>query len=1254
MMMHSPVKTMVLNHPWVRRLRWVVGGVVLLWLLGWLVVPYWLKSELQACLGQQLGRTVTVGQVDFKPWTLELTVRDVAVAHASDAMPQVSFQRLYIDMELQSVLRLAPVLDALQLDGLQLNLTHAGGGHYDVDDVLERFAAQPGQPAASPLYYALYNLVLSDAALVLTDTPRNKVHRLTKLNLSVPFVSNFDSKRDVQVQPRLAFDLNGSQFDSSAIATPFTPTRQANANLVVKGLDLAPYLPYWPASFPVRLQSAVLDADLRLSFEQLAQPLVKLSGQFSASGVRLAKGVRYGGQEADAAQELLAFERLNVVLTDVQPLAQKVALQKVELLQPHLLLHRNKSGVLNLQVLTRGGVAPKNAFKNRAVSAEGAMVTAQKDAVNSSVVPSVPGWRVQVDELAVAGAEVVWMDEAPTQTVRLSMAPLRLNARALSWPVAQPIPFVGSTQLAGASVNFKGEATDVRADTSVQVTGLPLSIAAPYLASVLKPRLDGVLATDLALHWVAADAAGQPVQTQLQVASLALDKLALRGAAKAPLASVGRLAVTDAVVDVVRQSVQLGHVQVNQPRTTLSRSAQGRWMLEDWLQTAQPGAPPASGAAATHTRQPWSVSVKEAGVSGGALAFRDAFVSPAVALDASGLDVQLKNFSTTGRKPFTARLSARVGSAAMEPGTLSWRGRVGLSPLVTQGDMKAVRLPLHALSPYLNDKLNVSVLRADTSFDGKLQIAQSANALAVDVRGDARLDDLQVQTLAQAEPFKPAEDLLNWKSLSLTGLRVARAPGAALQIEVASTALSDFYAKVVINPSGRLNLQDMVKPAPGAVTDAAPVSPKPASAPVANPPTALTQTAANALASAPPQPQIHFGPVSLVGGRVNFSDRFIQPNYSADLTELVGKLSAFSSQPVKGVLELADLELRGRAQGTASLEVLGKINPLAQPVALDISGKVRDLELAPLSTYSAHYAGYGIERGKLSVDVTYQVKPDGQLSANNKVVLNQLKFGQAIPNAVNTLPVKLAVALLADRNGVIDIDLPISGSLNDPQFRLMPLVFKVIGNLIVKAITAPFSLLASAFGGGGDELGSVAFDAGSARLTDAAKGSLDKVAKALQDRLALKMTVVGSASLQAERDAYKRVQLQTLVLNEKRRSLGAAAQTAQGQSVVPQVTPQEYPALLKAVYKRADFPKPRNLIGMAKDLPVPEMEALLLSHLDVTEAAMQALALQRGVAVRDYLASRQLPMDRLFLGAVKAVAPDAKWQPHAELNLAAQ
>ena len=280
---------------------------------------------------------------------------------------------------------------------------------------------------------------------------------------------------------------------------------------------------------------------------------------------------------------------------------------------------------------------------------------------------------------------------------------------------------------------------------------------------------------------------------------------------------------------------------------------------------------------------------------------------------------------------------------------------------------------------------------------------------------------------------------------------------------------------------------------------------------------------------------VQFGPVSLVNGRVAFSDFFIKPNYAANLSELTGKLSAFSSQAPGGDPVLADLELRGRAEGSASLEITGKLNPLAQPLALDITGKVRDLELPPLTPYAVKYAGHGIERGKLSVDVNYKVLPSGQLTASNRLVLHQLTFGEAVEGAPNSLPVKLAVALLADRQGVIDLDLPISGSLNDPQFRIGPVIFKIIVNLIGKALTSPFSLLASAFGGG-DEMSHVPFAPGSATLTPEAQQNLDKVAKALADRPALKITVTGTASLQEEREGLQRESLQQRVLAEKRRA----------------------------------------------------------------------------------------------------------------------
>jgi len=253
-----------------------------------------------------------------------------------------------------------------------------------------------------------------------------------------------------------------------------------------------------------------------------------------------------------------------------------------------------------------------------------------------------------------------------------------------------------------------------------------------------------------------------------------------------------------------------------------------------------------------------------------------------------------------------------------------------------------------------------------------------------------------------------------------------------------------------------------------------------------------------------------------------------------------------------------------------------------------------------------------------------------------------------VPGAPNSLPVKLAVALLADSNGVIDLNVPISGSLNDPQFRIWPVVWKIIGNLITKALTSPFSLFSGSSGGGAESLSVVAFDPGTATISASALAGLDTVARAMLDKPGLQMTIIGSSGLEQESEAIKRDRLQAMVLLEKRRAISEKGGDV---TQVKTVSEAEYPELLKEVYRRSDIKKPRNLVGLRKDLPVPEMEALLLASIAVNEDTVRELARRRGVVVREYLTTRQLPSSRMFLGAAKLLPQDAVQKPQAELSL---
>jgi hypothetical protein len=842
---------------------------------------------------------------------------------------------------------------------------------------------------------------------------------------------------------------------------------------------------------------------------------------------------------------------------------------------------------------------------------------------------------VVVDEVALADGTLRWRDAAVQPAAELALSALRARATGITWPVRQPVPIELDAQVGSTPLSVRASGTDREAQASVSLGELPLSLAAPYVAQHLVPPLDGSLQGELTLDWRAAAGAEAGVlrieATKARLAALRL------GAPRAPLARLQQLDVTGAQVDLIGRQVSVARIELIAPELAVSRRADGRWMFEDWLRSAGAPATPSAASPGGTGAAAWGLVLADVQLDDGRVRFTDETPAQPVALVVQGLSARVQNLQPLAERapeaPLQLRLRVAAAGAAGQPptaardaGRVALEGRLqlpgrGVGPGV-RGRLQVERLPLHALVPYAAERLNLELLRADASVRGDVAFSLAEAGPTLELAMDAALEDLRAHSL------EPSEELLTWSSLQLRGLRVRSAPGQAVSVQVAETVLSDYFARVLIDEQGRINLQGLVKPAPE------------------------TQAAAGTGVDSAPAPDIRVGPISLVNGQVRFSDRFIRPNYTANLSELTGSLSAFSSTPPAPgqPLALADLSLKGRAEGTAQLDISGQINPLATPLAMDIKGQVRDLELPPLSPYSAKYAGYGIERGKLSVDVRYRIEPDGKLEASNQIVLNQLSFGERDSNSAANLPVKLAVALLADRNGVIDINLPVSGSLNDPQFRLGPIIVRLIFNLIGKAITAPFSLIASAFSGGGADASQVAFDPGRATLDDADRRQLEAVAKALDNRPALRLTIVGHADLESERGGWQRARLDALLQAEKRRRLARA-----GAAIPPDVAVEtaEREALLREAYRRADIPKPRNFIGIAKDIPLQEMEALLLAAQVPGEEAMRELAVARAVAVKDFLLGLQLGEDRMFLGAprTQAAAGEAA-RARAELQLA--
>ena len=1255
-----------------RFVRWpliAAAALMLLWALAWLAVPPLVKAQAEQRLSALLGREVSIGSVDFSPWTLALTVERLVVGAASGAAnreAQFSVERIHVNADLRSLLRLAPVIEAVDIDGPQLRLTRLADGRNDIDDLLARLQPQ-SVPANGyePARFALVNLRLTQGAIRVDDQTVQRQHRVEGLQLSLPFLSNLPADLAVTVEPRLAFTLNGTAFDSGAQAKPFAQDRAAQLELRFADLDLAPWQAYLPAGLPVRPSRGLLAGNLQIQFALAPDgtPRVTLKGQAGWRDGALVSG-------SGAGQLLATWRALQVGLADVQPLARRIGLGQITLDDTHLMLRRSADG--SLAVLPARGAA---------AAARPASSAATASTVTTRAAPAGSGWRVSVEQITLAGARVDWHDAATQPAASLRADALEFSVQALRWPFEAAVPLALSGRIAPLSVGdgspptdaaiFKvqGQTSDRAAQLMLDVQALDLRWLAPYLAAALAPSLEGRAALSTTLDW----AAGEQPRLALSKIEARVDGLRLteagdaaRGAKAAKDAkrnpatalAVASIALADSSVDLVARRVQLGNVKLERPSLRVHRNREGAWNLLAW---SRPENASQTRAAASDIANPkpnptavpaWQVQVDDAHLNGGELRLHDEFAAGSagepVQLVASGVNASLRGLTWPGAALARTQLQLRVAADpagiamptqvlaknAASIGRIEWNGQLATTPLRARGTLRVERVPVHLFEPYFGSGLNLDLLRAEASWRGDVAVAQRSGGIEASARGDAALGDVRVHERLAREARGPAEqgdELLSWQSLALNGLQFVIKPGSKPRLDIKDAALTDFYSRLVITEQGGFNLRD-VAAAPGASASAAS--------------SASSAPAAAATGGSLPI-DIRIGGTQLVNGKVDFSDRFIKLNYSAALSELNGRLGPFDSAS----RDMATLELRGRAAGTALLEISGALNPTAQPLALDIRAKATDLELAPLSPYAGRYAGYAIERGKLSMDIAYKIDPDGKLDAKNQVILNQLTFGDKIdsPDATK-LPVLLAVALLKDRNGVIEINLPVSGSINDPQFSVFGIVLKIIGNLLVKAFTAPFALLA---GGGSDDLSFVGFDPGTASLTESGRATIDKVAKALTDRPALKMTVTGASDPVSEREAAQRAALDARVRAEQRRDAlraGAAADAA-----LPALTAAQREPLIKRLYNDSKLPnKPRNLIGLAKDLPVAEMETLLRNATLVTTDTARELALQRGLAVRDALIAKGLPSERLFLAAPKLRASgedDAAWTPRVQLAL---
>jgi hypothetical protein len=669
-------------------------------------------------------------------------------------------------------------------------------------------------------------------------------------------------------------------------------------------------------------------------------------------------------------------------------------------------------------------------------------------------------------------------------------------------------------------------------------------------------------------------------------------KLGERGVAE-PALDLPGLEVQNGRADLMVPSVELGAVVAEGGVLRLQAAKDGTLNLVRLLTPPKPKVKKAD-------EKPLQLKLHDLALKGFRVGWEDLGPQRPVKLEATDVNVHWQEFTLVPEAVSQLALDFKLAG-----GTLKADG--GVSPLKGRGEvrLKVEGVALEPFDPYLDAALDLRIASGTFSAEGRTRFAfEGRPSDGVTYQGTASIQGFEARDAQQNEPF------LRWKQLRVSGADLATSP---MKVAIQLVEWTAPEGRLVVQPDGSTNVAKALRLAPEG---------KPG--PV---------TAAAVPATPAAQPDLAIAKLGISGGRLSFIDRSVQPSAALVLSDLEGSYLGLSSRPDVA----SKVDFKGKAGGLAPITITGHAMPLRHDLDTDVTLKIQNADLTDFTPYTGKYLGYTVQKGKLDVSSRLRIERRN-LKAENAVKLDQFYLGEKVPSPDATgLPVKLGLAILRDRRGVIAFDLPVEGSLDDPDIKYGRLVWKAVFGLLGKIATSPFTLLGNLFGGDAGDLSSLAFAPGASSLEAAATPKLQALAKALLERPELRLEVEGSADDTQDGAALRKAALEALL----RRTRAQAT----GQDDAP-LAAHERERWLKAAFEQAfPAPKPAKDAKDAKPAPLPppaEMEQRLLGTVKVEASDLAQLADARAKTVLAWLlGTAKADPERIFqvrTGAAKGAA----------------
>ena len=680
---------------------------------------------------------------------------------------------------------------------------------------------------------------------------------------------------------------------------------------------------------------------------------------------------------------------------------------------------------------------------------------------------------VRIEKLRIDGGSVAVADLSRGAPVRLRLAPLTLHLDNFTTEPQQDSPYSFNARMDPSTVlRWQGDLSvnPLRSSGTIAIEDVSLATFAPYAAEQTKLVLAGGALTVRGKYRF--DATQTPLLFTLDDGSVAVSGLRLDGpAGRGPLVELSKLLLSGIRFDLAKSDAAVGEIALEGGTVRVRREQDGS--LELATLTARPPAPK------DEKPSPFHTALKLLRVAGLRVEVDDRVPPGGARFELAPIELSVGPLEW----PTEAAIPLSLSVGINQSGLFTVKGAARANG-AAEVDLGLQRIALAWGQPYVAQSSNAQLRSGLFTLSGH---ASAAPGKRTSFNGALSIDGLSVFA-----PGAPRE-LLGVERFALDGVAVQLPP---VDLRIGRVLLRGLRTHVVKNADGALNIDALSK---GGKKEAPPA---PAAAP-------------------PSRDRYAIGAFVMEGSSLEYGDRSVTPPFDVKVTQLAGKAAPLAwPNPAQTKFDFS------AKVDAAPWQFAGTVAPKG-PRAMDIDAAMtmKGWDLLPTSGYALKATGYPVEKGKFSADLKYKIR-EKKIDGENVVVIDQLSLGDHKDvEGATSLPVKLALAILTDRNGVLTVDLPVSGDLDDPSFSFGRMIWATVKNLLVKVATSPFALLGS-LAGGNDDLSTVSFAPGSSDLEAAEIAKLQKLAKALIERPALKLEVVGKVDPAADGEALRRMRVQ--------------------------------------------------------------------------------------------------------------------------------